>query len=72
MSGSTANTVHENIKSYEAEQARLQSEIVRLEGNPKMSLEVSSRREQHKMLQQNIDQLIAELRKLSAAEPGSE
>lgn len=59
--------LHKNIKSYEAEQARLRAEIARLKGNPKMAGEIESRRSQQRMLQDNIDTLFIELRKLSIA-----
>jgi hypothetical protein len=64
MGSPQAELIHANIRSYEAEQARLQAEITRLEGNPKMAYEVAMRRAQQRMMQDNIDSLVLELRKL--------
>jgi hypothetical protein len=66
MDSPTGEMLHTNIRSYEAEQARLQAEIAKLECNPKMAGEIAIRRSQQKMLQDNIDSLVVELRKLTA------
>lgn len=68
MTSPKAKMFHENIRSYEAEQSRLEEQIAKLKDNPKMVGEVHTRRLQQQMLQANIDSLVAELRKLSALE----
>jgi hypothetical protein len=66
MSSPLAELIHANIRSYEAEQTKLKVEIAKLECNPKMAGEIAIRRSQQKMLQDNIDSLVVELRKLTA------